>query len=132
MGTAVKQHIEQCTTCSNNKRGTRVYGETAPRDALAMPWKEVHCDSIGPWKIELRAKTLTFHAMTMIDACTRLVEIKRTLSRTAAEGAAAVENNWLVRYPKPIKIVTDQGPEFSTEFSSMCNKLYSTTVTSTT
>ena len=60
--------------------------------------------------------------MTMIDAYTRLVEIKRTLSTTAAEGAAAVENNWLARYPKPTKIVTDQGPEFSTEFSSMCNK----------
>ena len=37
-------------------------------------------------------------------------------------GEAAVENNWLVRYPKPIKIVTDQDPEFSTEFSSMCSK----------
>ena len=86
-----------------------------------MSWQEAHCDSIGPWKIELRAETLTFHAMTMIDACTSLVEIKRTLSNTAAEGAAAVENNWLARYPKPIKIVTDQGPEFSTEFSSMCN-----------
>ena len=60
--------------------------------------------------------------MTMIDACTSLVEIKRTLRTTAAEGAAAVKNNWLARYPKPTKIVTDQGPEFSTEFSSMCNK----------
>ena len=60
--------------------------------------------------------------MAMIDACTSLVEIKRTLSTTAAEVTAAVENNWLVRYPKPTKIVTDQGTEFSTEFSSMCNK----------
>ena len=51
MDTAVKQHIEKCTTCSKNKRGTRVYGETAPRDASEMPWQEVHCDSIGPWKI---------------------------------------------------------------------------------
>ena len=63
-----------------------------------------------------------FHAMTMIDACTSLVEIKRTLRTTAAEGSAAVGNNWLARYPKPTKIVTDQGLEFSTEFSSMCNK----------
>ena len=98
MDAAVKQHIEQCTTCRKNKRGTRVYGETAPRYASAIPWQEVHCDSIGPWKIELRAKTLTFHAMTMIDACTSLVEIKRTLSTTAAEGAAAVENNCLAKY----------------------------------
>ena len=60
--------------------------------------------------------------MTMIDECNILVKIKRTLSTTAAEGAAALENNWLTRYPKPINIVTDQGPEFSMEFYSMCNK----------
>ena len=60
--------------------------------------------------------------MTIIDACTSLVEIKRTLSTTAAEGGVAVENNWLARYPKSINIITDQGPEFSTEFSSICNK----------
>ena len=33
-----------------------------------------------------------------------------------------MENNWLARYPKPIKIVTNQGAEFSTDLSSMCNK----------
>jgi transposase InsO family protein len=58
----------------------------------------------------------------MIDACTNLVEIQHTMSTTAAEGAAAVENTWLARYPRPLKIVTDQGPEFSTEFSDMCER----------
>ena len=33
-----------------------------------------------------------------------------------------MENNWLARYPKPTNIVRYQGPEFSTDFSSMCNK----------
>ena len=89
MNADVKQHIEKRTTCRNNKRGAIVYGETSPRDASTMPWQELHCGSIGPWEIELRAKTLSFHAMTMIHACTSLVEIKRTLSTTAAEVAAA-------------------------------------------
>ena len=62
----VKRQLDECTTCAKNKRGGCVYGETAPQDASAMPWQEVHCDSIGPWKIELRARTLKFHAMTMI------------------------------------------------------------------
>ena len=44
MDAAVKKYIEQCTACSKNKPGTRVYGETAPIDASTMPWKEVHCD----------------------------------------------------------------------------------------
>ncbi len=115
-----KQHVQECTKCAKARRGGRVYGESAPRDASVMPWQEVHCDSIGPWKIDLRARTLTFHAMTMIDPGTNLVEIKQTLSTTAAEGAAAVENTWLSRYPKPLRIITDQGPEFSTVFTDMC------------
>ena len=89
---------------------------------LVMPWQQVHCDSIGNWEVHLRARTLTFHAMTMIDACTNLVEIKRTLTTTSAEGAAAVENTWLARYPRPEKIVTDQGPEFQSEFTEMCER----------
>lgn len=115
-----KRHVQECTQCAKSRRGGKIYGESAPRDASATPWQEVHCDSIGPWTIELRAKELKFHAMTMIDPGTNLVEIKRTLSTTAVEGAAAVENTWLSRYPKPLKIVSDQGPEFSTEFTAMC------------
>jgi transposase InsO family protein len=126
-----KRLIDSCTTCDMNKRGGRVYGESAPRDASVSPWQQVHCDSIGPWQIKLRARTLTFHAMTMIDPATNLVEIKRTLTTTAAENAAAVENTWLARYPRPLKIVSDQGPEFSTEFSAMCKRAGVTHSTST-
>ena len=116
----MQKHIDSCTTCALNKCGGRVYGESAPRDASVSPWQEVHCDSIGPWKIELRAKTLSFHAMTMIDPCTNLIKIKPTLTTLAKEGAAAVENGWLARYPRPLRIVTDQGPEFASEFTEMC------------
>ena len=128
---AVKQHIEACDTCARKKRGGKVYGESGPRDASVLPWQQVHCDSIGPWKIDLRGRTLTFHAMTMIDACTNLLEIKHTYSTTAAEGASAVENTWLARYPRPVKIVTDQGPEFGNEFTEMCDSNGITHSTST-
>ena len=117
----MKRHIEACETCAKTKQGTRVYSETGPRDATAMPWQEIQCDTIGPWNVELRARTLTFHAMTMVDTCTNLVEIKHTFSTSAKEGAPAVEVGWLSRYPRPVKIVTNQGPEFSTEFTDMCN-----------
>ena len=56
----------------------------------------------------------------MIDACTNLLKIKYTMTTTSAEGAAAIEYTWLAWYPKPLKIVTDQGPEFKDEFSQMC------------
>ena len=91
----VKQHIDACDTCTKSKRGGRICGHSAPRDASVSPWQQAHCDSIGPWKIDLRARTLTFHAMTMIDACASLVEIKHTLTTASEENAAAVENGWL-------------------------------------
>ena len=116
----VKRQVENCATCDKNKRGGRVHGAAAPRDASVLPWQQVHCDSIGPWKIDLRARSLTFHAMTMIDPCMNLVEIKSTVTTTAKEALVAVENTWLARYPRPQKIVTDQGPEFSGDFSQMC------------
>jgi transposase InsO family protein len=119
---AVKKHIDDCETCKVNKRGGRVYGEAPPRDVRLAPWQEVHCDSIGNWTIELRARTLKFHAMTMIDPCTNLLEIRYTLGTTAREAADAVENTWLARYPRPVTIVTDQGPEFGLEFTEMCQR----------
>ena len=35
---------------------------------------------------------------------------------------AGVENNWIARYPCPLKCVSDQGPEFGEEFRSMLLK----------
>ena len=33
-----------------------------------------------------------------------------------------IENNWLARYPRPIKVVSDQGPEFGFEFQEMLRR----------
>ena len=123
IGEEVRKQLKGCHECALYKRGGKTYGEAAHRDASVLPWQEVHCDSIGPWTIELRAKTLTFQAMTMIDPATNLVEIAPLKSKTALAGAASVENTWLARYPRPVRIVSDQGPEFATEFTDMCNRL---------
>ena len=85
-----------------------------------MPWQEIHCDTIGPWTIDLRARKVTFNAMTIINACMNLVEIKAIKTKTSEEGAAAVENAWLARYPKPSWIISDNGPEFKQPFVDMC------------
>ncbi|CAB9531086.1 Inherit from COG: Retrotransposon protein [Seminavis robusta] len=118
----VRKQIEQCKACAKNKRARRAYGESAPRDATAMPWQEVHCDTIGPWTIELRQRTLTFNAMTMVDPCTNLLEIVPIMRRTSEEGARVVEDTWFARYPRPKKVVTDNGPEFKLEFIKMVKK----------
>lgn len=73
-----------------------------------------------PWTIGPRARKLVFCAMTVTDTGSNLVEIKHMLSTTAKAGAHAVENTWLSRCPKPIRIASDQGPEHGQKFTTMC------------
>ncbi|KAG7339615.1 hypothetical protein IV203_024654 [Nitzschia inconspicua] len=35
---------------------------------------------------------------------------------TAREAADVVEDNWIARYPRPVRCITDNGPEFGQEF----------------
>ena len=71
----IKNYVKTCDICQRYKRGSRQYGILSACDATLMPWQEIHCDTVGPWTIELRAKTLTFKAVTVIDPVTNLVEI---------------------------------------------------------
>ncbi|KAG7369761.1 reverse transcriptase RNA-dependent DNA polymerase [Nitzschia inconspicua] len=112
----VQKFVLSCDICQKNKRGSKPYGHLAPRDAVLLPWQEIHCDSIGPWKIDLRARTIEFKAMTIIDPATNLIEIQPLLTGTAKEAADVVEDNWIARYPRPVRCITDNGPEFGQEF----------------
>lgn len=44
----VKKQIAECEICDLKKRGGKVYGKAAPRDATLLPWQQVDYDSIGP------------------------------------------------------------------------------------
>ena len=99
----IRNYVKTCDACQKCKGGFRQYGKLSARDATLMPWQEIHCDTIGPWKIELQAKILTFKAVTTVDPITNLVEINPLITKTASECADAVENNWICWYPRPKK-----------------------------
>ena len=57
---------------------------------------------------------VTFNAYTIIDNCTNLLELKRA-SQTdppGIESVHALDEAWLSRYPRPVRIVFDQGTEY--------------------
>ncbi|KAG7358150.1 hypothetical protein IV203_014737 [Nitzschia inconspicua] len=93
--------VLSCDTCQKNKRGSKTNGQLAPRAAVLLPWQEINCDSIGPWKIELRACNIEFKAMTIIDPATNLIETQPLLNGTAIEAADVVEDTWIAWYPRP-------------------------------
>ena len=52
----------------------------------------------------------------MIDPATGLFEICRARNGTSLEASQLFDINWLCRYPKPRKVICDQGSEFKAEF----------------
>ena len=110
----VRRQVSPCLTCQRNKRGAQQHGQLAPREAILSPWQEVHVDCIGPWKAKVNGVPVTFHAVTAIDPVTNLVEIQRITGPTitSQEVADIFENMWLSRYPRPLRCVHDNGPEF--------------------
>ena len=49
---------------------------------------------------------------TQCDTCTNLLEIHPLLTKTSAKVSRAFENGLLSRYPCPLRVMHDQGPEF--------------------
>ena len=67
----------------------------------------------GPWEIVIDSKTHKLYALTMIDTVTNLVELSHVASTKASDAATQLEITWLMRYPRPVYIIHDQGTEFT-------------------
>ncbi len=56
-----------------------------------------------------------FYALTMIDTVTNYVELQRVEGTAARAAAQAFETGWLFCYPRPVRLIHDQGTEFMGE-----------------
>ena len=112
-----------CEECQKEKAKGQGYGHLAPREAAIAPWCEVAIDTIGPWEVLVNGNAMKFNALTIIDTVTNLVEILRVPNMTAQASATALEMAWLYRYPRPVRIIHDQGTEFTGEgFQAMLRR----------
>ena len=109
----VEDFVRRCATCQQCKRPGRGCGHLAPREALFQPFAEVAVDAIGPWQVRVDNEQLEFKALTMIDAVTNLVEMRRTDAKTGEETARNFEHSWLCRCPRPNRCIHDMGSEFN-------------------
>ena len=105
-----------CRVCQVMKLPGKGYGHHAPRQARLLPFEEIAVDSIGPWTIHLQNRDLVFNALTIIDTVSTLTELIRKQDGTAPEAARCLEFAWLYRYPRPLRCIHDNGPEFSYVF----------------
>ena len=103
----------ECDACQKYKVDGRSFGHLPARDVRTAPWERVDTDLIGPWKLTVNEVELEFNALTCIDPVTNLIEIVRLKGQKTADNARILfENHWLSRYPRPLRVVHDNGSEF--------------------
>ena len=70
-------------------------------------------DLIGPYIVTLdKGKETQLNAMTFIDPATSWFEITEVCNKTSAHMSHLLNRVWLSRYPRPKKIIFDNGTEF--------------------
>ena len=103
-------------------------------------WNTVHIDLIGPYTIATKQHTpdgdikdveLHLTCMTFIDPATGWFEIAQVpyyniedvkggnveyINKTSARISQLFNNVWLSRYPRPHRVVFDNGSEFKSDF----------------
>ena len=96
------------------KAAGRGYGELPPKEAEETPFDTVCIDLIGPWKLSIfeEQKTIELNALSIIDPVTGLTEFSRINSKEAEYIAIEFTLTWLQRYPKPRRVIHDNGSEF--------------------
>ena len=133
---------KRCDECQRHKPRKRKYGKLPARSVGELvPWHTVHTDLIGPYSITAKQfhtdgsiveRELSLTCMTMIDPITGWFEIvevpsyivddinkkltKEQIDKSSACISRLFDQAWLSRYPRPNKVVFDNGSEFKKDF----------------
>ena len=98
---------------SKEQKETQKYGLIPPKIAETKPWERLCVDLIGPYTIRQKnRRKLICKCVTMIDPATGWFEIHQYDDKKSITIANIVEQQWLSRYPWPVKVTFDRGAEF--------------------
>ncbi len=100
-----------CDKCQQAKPSGLCHGLLPDGDIAGGPWEEVAVELIGPWPASTSHGTVEFFALTCIDTTTNLVEIAQIFEKSSNHVAICFEHTWLPQYPKPMKVIHDNGEE---------------------
>ncbi len=104
------------------KKPQRKYGKLPPKNiSTHKPGSRICVDCIGPYSVRTKDGDIVLNAMTMIDPETGWFEIAECKNNSSAMTSKLLNNYWLSRYPRPNKIIYDNGPEFKKDFKELCN-----------
>ena len=135
----INDFASTCKKCQKYKKtALKKYGKLPVRNDIAPdPFHTVQIDLIGPWKIEIAQTNSSvavkeIKAVTVVDVGTLLLEIVPYHNRKAVSIANIFDQEWLCRYPRPARVIHDNGSEFiGAEFQEMLHSYDITPVPTT-
>jgi hypothetical protein len=113
-----------CTTCATAKPSQTKYGLVSRGMIPKEPFQQLHIDLLGPFSFAddvldrhgVTPEDLEYsYLLTMIDAGSRWIELVPVNSTKVADVIAALDDQWLSRYPRPETVTCDNGPPFNSE-----------------
>jgi len=91
-----------------------------PVNTKVTPWEEVHVDLVGPWDVRFnitsvpgKATIEKIHVLTVIDKATGWPEFIAICNKSSYHISILFDGEWLCHYPRPAKVVFDNGTEFT-------------------
>ena len=119
----VKNHVKKCLECQKCKKTRKPYGHLPAKEAEIHPWQVVQVDLVGPWTNQTPNGIQKLLAFTAIDPATGWFEVIDIPDKTSGTVMDAFHEQWLCRYPRPTKVIFDNGGEFKSVFQEMCDNL---------
>ena len=142
MKTQIRDFCKRCSVCQRGKKRKRKYGHLPPKNVDDLvPWETVHVDLIGPYSLtakqqlpdgSVQDKDFSLTCMTFVDPATGWFEIaevptyilhddskkdtRQHIDKTSARISQLFDQVWLSRYPRPKKVIFDNGSEFKKNF----------------
>ena len=115
----INTYVKKCTICQKYKKKKKKYGKLPPKNSTMIPWDTVCVDLVGPYTVTDHTGTdRTLMAMTFIDPATGWFEIAElpNKEKSSARISQLFNTTWLARYPRPRKVIFDNGSEFKKDF----------------
>ena len=109
MGSDVREYVSSCLVCARTKSAQAGMAPLQPIFS-AKPFEIIGIDLFGPFP---RSRAGNVMVLTIVDHFTHWIELVPLPSAPAPVVAEALYTNWVCRYGCPVKIISDQGPQFT-------------------
>ena len=109
----IESTVSKCTACQENSRDP-ARAPIHPWEQPRQPWTRIHVDFAGPFEGSMW--------FIVVDAHTKWPEVI-AMKTTTANNTITVLRSLFARYGIPTQIVSDNGPQFtSEEYSQFCTR----------